>query len=78
MRRYLFADEAGDFEFARKPNVSKCYIIGAVTLDSCDCGNELLNLRRQLTWDSMPIGEYFHASKDKQVVRDAVFDSCAR
>ena len=73
MRRYVFADEAGDFEFARKPNVSRYYIIGAISLESCDCGAALLELRRRLIWDQKPVGAYFHASHDKQMVRDEVF-----
>lgn len=73
MRRYLFADEAGDFEFARKPNVSKYYIIGVISLENCDCGAALLELRRQLIWDKQPVKKYFHASEDKQCIRDAVF-----
>lgn len=74
MRRYLFADEAGDFEFARKPNVSRYYIIGVISLDSCECGDLLLELRRRLIWEKRPVGEYFHASEDKQAVRDEVFN----
>lgn len=72
-RRYLFADESGDLEFARKPNVSKFYIIGAISLDPTKCGQELFDLRRQLIWDKQPVREFFHASEDKQVIRDAVF-----
>jgi hypothetical protein len=73
MRRYLFADEAGDFAFARTQKASKYLIIGVISLDSCDCGAALLDLRRQLIWDRQPIRQYFHASEDKQPVRDAVF-----
>lgn len=73
-RRYIFADEAGDFEFARKLNVSRYYIIGAISLDSCDCGTTLLDLRRHLIWKNQPVRQYFHASHDKQSVRDEVFN----
>lgn len=74
MNRFLFADEAGDFDFSRKHNVSRYYIICAVTMDDCEVGHELLRLRRKLAWDGYPLGDYFHASTDKQKVRDAVFD----
>lgn len=73
MRRYLFADEAGDFEFARKPNVSRYFIVGAIAVDDCACGAALLDLRRQMIWNRMPVQQCFHASEDKQSVRDAVF-----
>ncbi len=73
MRRFIFADEAGDFDFARKQNVSKYFIVCAIVTDSCDVGHELLRLRRELQWDSVPIPDYFHATKDTQMVRDRVF-----
>lgn len=73
LRRYVFADEAGDFEFARKPNVSKYFIVCVIRTDSCEIGNQLLNLRRQLLWEKLPVKECFHCSRDQQVVRDRVF-----
>ena len=72
-RRYVFADEAGDLEFARKPNVSKYFIVCLIRTGSCDIGNELLDLRRQLLWEKLPVRGYFHCSHDKQVVRDRAF-----
>jgi hypothetical protein len=73
MRRYVFSDEAGDFEFVKKPNVSRYFIACAVSMDACDIGHELLNLRREMAWDEMPLGDYFHASEDKHAVREKVF-----
>jgi hypothetical protein len=75
MRKYLFADEAGDFEFARKPNVSRYFIVCTVTSNECELGHELLNLRRELAWTKHEhLKDYFHASEDKQEIRDLVFD----
>src|SRR5947209_174740 len=73
-RRYVFADEAGDFEFARKPNVSAYFIVCLVRCDSCDIGNKLLDLRRQLLWEKLPVRQFFHCCQDMQVVRDRVFE----
>jgi hypothetical protein len=69
----VFADEAGDLEFARKPNVSKYFIVCLIRTGSCDIGNELLELRRQLLWEKLPVRDYFHCSHDKQVIRDRAF-----
>jgi hypothetical protein len=74
VRRFIFADEAGDFEFSRKPNVSKYFIVCAMKTESCDLGHDLLRLRRDLLWDGVPIPDYFHATADKQYVRDRVFE----
>jgi hypothetical protein len=38
------------------------------------CWRVFLALRRRLAWEGAPIRDYFHASEDKQVVRDAVFE----
>lgn len=73
MRRYVFADEAGDFCFNRKQRSSRYFIICTVTLDSCAAGDRLAHLRRELVWEGAPIGAYFHACEDKQAVRDRVF-----
>lgn len=73
-RIFLFADEAGCFNFSRNPGASKYYIVCTIACSSCaDLGAALLNLRRELVWEKLPVGEYFHASEDKQVVRDRVF-----
>lgn len=74
MRKFVFADEAGDFEFSRKQNVSKYFIACAIKVDSCDIGLELLKLRRELLWNRIEFGDYFHATSDAQAVRDRVFE----
>lgn len=73
-RRYLFADEAGDFEFRTGNNISRFFIVCTMTLDDCQIGNDLLALRRQLAWEGLPVGSHFHATSDKVVVRDRVYD----
>ncbi len=77
-RRYLFADEAGDFNFSRNPRASKYFIVCYIALDSCSVGADMLELRRELIWDGYPVGGYFHATEDKQVVRDKVFERICR
>jgi len=75
MRRYVFADEAGDFAFNRNQRSSRYFIICTVTLDSCAAGDRLSHLKRELAWEGAPVGPYFHACEDKQVVRDRVFQT---
>src|SRR5260221_11447787 len=74
MRRYLFADESGDFNFCHKPNVSRYFIIGAVSVDDCQCGAQLLELRREMIWKGMPVQSFFHASEDTTSIREEVFE----
>lgn len=71
---FLFADEAGDFAFKTGPNISKYYVVCTVSLASCQIGVELLELRRRLAWKRAPLRDYFHASVDRQEIRDEVFD----
>jgi hypothetical protein len=72
-RLHVFADEAGCFTFERKPRVSTYFILCTVTMDDCAVGNDLLELRRNLAWKGADLGEYFHASEDKQAIRNEVF-----
>lgn len=76
--KFIFADEAGDFTFNREHNVSKFFILCTVLMDECEVATDLLRLRRQLAWDGHELGEYFHATTDKQAVRNAVFDTIMR
>jgi uncharacterized protein DUF3800 len=71
--KFIFADEAGCFTFNREPNVSRYFILCTITMDECAVGTDLFDLRRRLAWEDFELGEYFHASSDRQAVRDEVF-----
>jgi hypothetical protein len=74
-RLFLFADEAGCFNFSKTPNASRYFIVCTITCDPATIGSALLDLRRQLIWEKAPVKEYFHASEDRQMIRDRVFDT---
>ncbi|MBL4874385.1 MAG: DUF3800 domain-containing protein [Rhodobacteraceae bacterium] len=73
VKKYLFADEAGCFTFNRNPNVSRYFIVCTIILGDLNVAADLVKLRRELIWDGAPVGDFFHATKDKQEVRDSVF-----
>ncbi len=75
LNRFLFADEAGCFTFKKGQNVSRFFILCSVTMEECSVATSLLDLRRKLVWQGAELGEYFHATTDKQVVRDAVYET---
>ena len=78
-RLFIFADEAGDFNFSRNPGASRYYIVCTISCSNCaNLGTGLLNLRRDLVWEKAPVGEYFHASEDKQAIRNRVFAELAK
>jgi hypothetical protein len=74
-RLYIFSDEAGDLTFRRAENISRYFIVCTVTMDKCNVANALLRLRRKLVWHDYDLGDYFHASSDRQAVRDLVFET---
>lgn len=76
-RRFIFADEAGCFTFNRGHNVSRYFIVCTVTMPSCEVAANLLDLRREMAWGKLPVKDHFHATEDKQAVRDAVFSMLA-
>lgn len=68
---YVFLDESGDFDFST--NGSKYFIITALSVTQpLNAVEPLLELKYNLWQSGLPI-EYFHASEDKQRVRDQVF-----
>jgi Protein of unknown function (DUF3800) len=72
-RLFVFADEAGCMEFSRKQNVSRYFIATTVSMASCHVGDALIKLRRELAWSKHALGDYFHATEDKQAVRNEVY-----
>lgn len=75
--RYVFSDEAGNFDFSRKPGASRYFILGTVTADNCQVGDRLLQLRRELGWRGLHLDKVFHATEDPQPVRNEVFNALA-
>jgi hypothetical protein len=72
-RVYVFGDETGNLTFTRKPGTSRYFMICTVTMGNCAVGTALTDLRRELAWTGHALSE-FHAHKDKQAVRNQVFD----
>lgn len=73
-KTYLFADEAGCFTFNRNQNVSKYFILCTVTANDLSIGPALHELRHELIWEGMELGDFFHCTVDAQQVRDRVFE----
>ena len=76
-RIFVFADEAGDFVFVRGPGVSRYFILTTVTMDECSVGNALHDLRRDLAMRGGIVLSEFHATNDKQRVRNLVYEVLA-
>jgi hypothetical protein len=72
--KYVFADEAGNFDFSLHPSASRYFVLTTVAMDDCAVGDELLALRRRLGWQGLHLDSVFHATEDPQAVRDEVFD----
>jgi hypothetical protein len=71
--RYVFADEAGNFDFSNHQSATRYFILCTVTADHCEAGDALLRLRRDLGWKGVHLDRVFHATEDPQAVRDEVF-----
>jgi hypothetical protein len=72
--RYVFADEAGNFDFSTNAGESRYFILTTVTMENCRAGDALALLRRELTWTGVNLPRQFHATDDTHQVRAAVFD----
>jgi Protein of unknown function (DUF3800) len=83
-RRYVFADESGNFDFrdhVRYPGASRYFAVGTVMIEGDAAvqalDETLLQLKRDLAWNNVVHDDAFHASVDAQAVRDAVFSAIA-
>jgi hypothetical protein len=77
LRAHFFVDEAGNFDFNTKQGASRYFILTSVTMRDCKASEVLLDLRRELNWEGVEINGAFHATTNKQAVRDRVFDVIA-
>jgi len=69
---YLFLDESGNYDFS--PKGTKCLVFACLTTVDPHCGlQELYDLKHKFIQKGLPL-EYFHATEDKQLVRDEVFN----
>ncbi len=71
--RYVFADEAGNFDFSVRPGASKYFILCTVTMDDCRVGDDLLRLRRDLGWKGWHLDRVPHATDDPPHIRNEIF-----
>jgi len=72
-RIHIYADEAGNFDFSRKPGASLYFILTTVRMDDHRIAEELSAPRRELAWNGFDLRREFHATEDLQVVRNEVF-----
>src|SRR5262245_19523560 len=77
-RVHVYGDEAGNFDFSKNKGASKFFILTTVRLENHDISAELLDLRRDLAWSGVTLPGAFHATTDKQAVRNQVYDVLAR
>ena len=73
MRAYVYGDESGNFDFSDQEGASRYFILTTVVVASHAIEADLMDLRRQLAWEGEPLASGFHATNDKQRVRDRVF-----
>lgn len=78
-RLYYFVDEAGNFDFRDRAGASKHFILTSAVMEDCSVADSLVALRREFEWNATHFGDgNFHATTDKQAVRDEVFGLIAQ
>jgi Protein of unknown function (DUF3800) len=75
--RYVFADEAGNFDFSVKAGASRYFILTTVTVDDPGIGNDILALRRDMAWRGVLADRCIHATYDNYAVKTEVFNLLA-
>jgi hypothetical protein len=85
-RKYLYADESGNFDFrdhTTNRGATRYFAVGTILFEEDEhrvaLERALLHLRNEMIHDGLPLKNgVFHATEDQQVVRDAVFEVLAR
>ncbi len=73
-RIHVFGDESGNFDFSRNKDASKYFILTTATFfDDRQACADLQDLRYDLAWSGQDHPGPFHATEDKQLVRDRVY-----
>jgi hypothetical protein len=70
---FVYADEAGNFDFSTSAGASRYFVLATVNLDPAVVGPAMTALRYDLAWRGAALDTVFHASDDAQAVRDEVF-----
>ena len=78
MRACVYGDESGNFDFSNQEGASRYFILTTVVVADHVIEADLMDLSRQLAWEGEPLTGGFHATNDKQRVRDRVFAVMAR
>lgn len=78
MRKYIYADESGNFDFSNNPKATEYFILTTILIEDHSIAIDLADLRRRLAWEEFELKSGFHASEDRQYVRNAVFDVLSR
>lgn len=84
-RKFLFADESGNFDFrdhTTNPGATRYFAVGTILFEEEEhrvaLQRGLHDLRYDMIRNGLPLDGAFHATEDKQVVRDGVFEVLAR
>ena len=70
----LWGDESGNLDFDPRTG-SKFFVVATLVVTDPGAMHALQSLRREVDQDGFPLAEGFHASEDKQAVRDRVFST---
>ena len=83
--KYLFADESGNFDFkdhTKNRGATQYFAVGTILFEEethrVALQRDLHDLRYEMIHNGLPLKGAFHATEDKQAVRDGVFEVLAR
>jgi hypothetical protein len=72
---FVFLDESGNFDFSLS-GTKHLVFTAVISINPIQSASRMLNLKYQLLQEGLGIGT-FHASEDRQLIRDRVFSAIA-
>ncbi len=77
-RWYLFADESGNFDFTRKQGATSYFAVGSILIEGDERRNSIRSALDRLSDELLISGQAspgaFHATEDRQVIRNQVYE----
>ncbi|MGH7883632.1 MAG: DUF3800 domain-containing protein [Candidatus Dormibacteraceae bacterium] len=69
----IWGDESGNLDFDPRTG-TRYFFVATITVEDLNLTHDLLELRRQLDEEGYDLTNGFHATEDRQAVRDQVFE----
>ena len=74
MTQHIYIDESGNLDFSRREGATRYFLLASVVVEDESLSNRMYELQQRLIAEGHDLPEGFHAARNRQAVRNAVFE----